>query len=116
MNYRFALAKVELNKLMFYLTIMLTKIYVTVALGWHDSNESALVKLLREALKCLCLGRRLRFLYLSHTVKPVFNGHSKNNNKKKTTTEDLIANGSLMKVESNAECSLGACRNTFDLH
>ena len=31
-------------------------------------------------------------------------------------TKFLIANGSLMKIESIAECSLGAFCNTFDLH
>ena len=30
--------------------------------------------------------------------------------------KDQKANGRLMKVESNAECSLGAFCNTFDLH
>ena len=36
----------------------------------------------------------------SHTVKPVVSGHSKIDK-----TEILITNGSLMKVESIAECS-----------
>ena len=31
-------------------------------------------------------------------------------------TKILMTNGSLMKVESIAECSLGAFSNTFDLH
>ena len=44
------------------------------------------------------------------TVKPVLNGHSKID---KTSLED---NGSLMKVESIAECSFGVFCNTFDLH
>ena len=46
--------------------------------------------------------------FLGHThllfrgsVKPVSNGHSK-----KDKTKDLMTNGSLMKVESIAECSL----------
>ena len=34
-----------------------------------------------------------------NTVKPVFSGHSK------IDIKDLITNGSLMKVESFAECS-----------
>ena len=46
-----------------------------------------------------------------HTVKPVLSGHSKIDN-----TKALKQNGSLMKVESIAECSLGAFCNTFDLH
>ena len=40
------------------------------------------------------------------TVKPVLNGHSKIDKPKM-----LMTNGSLMKVESIAECC-----NTFDLH
>ena len=46
-----------------------------------------------------------------HTVKPVFSGHSKTDK-----TKVLKANDSLMKVQSIAECSLGAFCNTFDLH
>ena len=46
-----------------------------------------------------------------NTVKPVLSGHSKIDK-----TKILMTNGSLMKVESIAECSLGAFCNTFDLH
>ena len=46
-----------------------------------------------------------------YTVKPVKNGHSKIDKTKILTTND-----SLIKVESIAECSLGAFCNTFDLH
>ena len=35
---------------------------------------------------------------------------------KNRQNKDLKTNGSLMKVESIAECSLGAFCNTFDLH
>ena len=45
------------------------------------------------------------------TVEPVSSGHSKTDKRKVLKT-----NGSLMKVESIAECSLGAFCNTFDLH
>ena len=45
------------------------------------------------------------------TVKPVLRGHSKIDKIKVLKT-----NGSLMKVESIAECSLGAFCNTFYLH
>ena len=45
------------------------------------------------------------------TIKPVLSGHSKVDK-----TKILKINGSLMKVESIAECSLGAFCNTFDLH
>ena len=45
------------------------------------------------------------------TVKSVLSGHSKIDK-----TKILITIGSLMKVESIAECSLGAFCNTFDLH
>ena len=41
----------------------------------------------------------------------VLNGHSKIDK-----TKVLKTNCSLMKVESIAECSLGAFGNTFDLH
>ena len=46
-----------------------------------------------------------------YKVKPVLSGHSKI-----VETKVLKTNGSLMKVESIAECSLGAFCNTFDLH
>ena len=46
-----------------------------------------------------------------YTVKPVLSDHSKIDK-----TNVLKTNGSLMKVESIAECSLGAFCNTFDLH
>ena len=45
------------------------------------------------------------------TEKPVLSGHSKTDK-----TKVLKTNDSLMKVESIAECSLGAFCNTFDLH
>ena len=45
------------------------------------------------------------------TAKPVLSGHSKI---VKTTV--LKTNGSLMKVESTAGCSLGAFCINFDLH
>ena len=47
----------------------------------------------------------------AHTVKPVLTDHSKMDR-----TKVLKTNGSLMKVKSIAECSLGAFCNTFDLH
>ena len=42
------------------------------------------------------------------TVKPVENGHSKIDK-----TKILMANGSLMKVERNAECSKGSILQYF---
>ena len=45
------------------------------------------------------------------TVKHVISGHSKIDK-----TKIFKTNGSLMKVKSIAECSLGAFCNTFDLH
>ena len=45
------------------------------------------------------------------TIKLVLRGHSKIDK-----TKVLMTNGSLMKVESIAECSPGAFCNTFDLH
>ena len=47
----------------------------------------------------------------SCTVDPVLNGHSKIDK-----TKVLKTNGSLMKVQSIAECSLGAFCNTFGFH
>ena len=46
-----------------------------------------------------------------NTVKPVLSGHSKIDK-----TKVFKTNGSLMKVESIAECSQGAFCNTYDLH
>ena len=46
-----------------------------------------------------------------YAVKHVLSGHSKIDKTKVVKT-----NGSLMKVESIAECSLGAFCNTFYLH
>ena len=45
------------------------------------------------------------------TVKPVLTGHSLI-----YKTKVVKTSGSLMKVNSIAECSLGAFCNTFDLH
>ena len=53
----------------------------------------------------------LEFSTKLHTVKPVLICHSEIDK-----TKILKTNGSLMKVESIAECSLGAFCNTFDLH
>ena len=59
----------------------------------------------------ICL-QTIHMKYLAlFTVKPVLNGHSKIDK-----TEVSKTNGSLMKVESISECSLGAFCNTFDLH
>ena len=51
------------------------------------------------------------YAYASNTVKPVLNIHTKIDK-----TKVLMTNGSLMKVESIAECTLGAFCNTLDLH
>ena len=48
---------------------------------------------------------------LKNFVKPVLSGHSKIHK-----TKVFKTNGTLMKVESIAECSLGAFCNSFDLH
>ena len=45
------------------------------------------------------------------TVKSVLSSHSKTDK-----TKILMTNGNLMKVQSVAECSLGAFCNMFDLH
>ena len=54
---------------------------------------------------------RVEWLLFIYTVKPGLSGHSKIDK-----TKVLKTNGSLMKVESIAECSLGAFCSTFDLH
>ena len=56
-------------------------------------------------------GINLHCVLITSTVKPVLSGHSKIGK-----TKVLKTNGSLMKVEIIAECSLGAFCNTFDLH
>ena len=48
---------------------------------------------------------------LTSTVKPVLSSHSKIDKTNVSKT-----NGSLMKIKSIAECSLGAFCNTFDIH
>ena len=50
-------------------------------------------------------------IVVTNTVKPVLSSHSKIDK-----TKVLKINGSLRKVVSIAECSLGAFCNTFDLH
>ena len=50
-------------------------------------------------------------MYIAITVTPVLSGHSKIDK-----TKVLKTNGSYMKVESIAECSLGAFCNIFGLH
>ena len=54
---------------------------------------------------------KLPILIIQTTVKPVLSGHSKIDKTKVFKTD-----GSLMQVESIAECSLGAFCNTFDPH
>ena len=54
---------------------------------------------------------KLLILIIQTTVKPVLSGHSKIDKTKVFKTD-----GSLMQVESIAECSLGAFCNTFDPH
>ena len=53
----------------------------------------------------------MRFLYLSHAVKPVKNSHSKIDK-----TKILLTNGSLMKVKVLQNAPFVAFCNTFDLH
>ena len=58
-----------------------------------------------------CIVTKLGEAAVPGRVKPVLSSHSKIDK-----TNVLKTNGSLMKVESIAECSLGAFCNTFDLH
>ena len=55
-------------------------------------------------LSCLPMSFKncLDIIKFDYTVKPVLSGHSKIDK-----TKVFKTNGSLMKVESNAECSLG---------
>ena len=48
---------------------------------------------------------------MSYTVKPVLSDYSKIDE-----TKVIKIGGSLVQVESIAECSTGAFSNTFDLH
>ena len=57
------------------------------------------------------IGSLLVVLVMKYTVKPALSGHSKIDK-----TNVLKTKGSLMKVASIAECSIGAFCNTFDLH
>ena len=69
---------------------------MTIAVDWEVKNQTK---------------RPCDILSNSNTVKPVLSRHSKIDK-----TKILMTNGSLMKVESIAECSLGAFCNAFDLH
>ena len=57
-----------------------------------------------------------KVLLLSCTVKPVLNSHSKIDKTEVLKINASLIKSSLMKVESIAECSLGAFCNIFDLH
>ena len=64
----------------------------------------------------LCINKAIHVLLMHrfgtlNTVKSVLSGHSKLDK-----TQILKTNGSLMKVESIAECPKRAFCNTFDLH
>ena len=58
---------------------------------------------------CVCENS---LISLQRTVKPFLSGLSKIEKK----TKVLKTKGSLVKVESTAECSFGAFCNAFDLH
>ena len=68
------------------------------------------LQLIRADLNFLCCQKGEQFACIMHiyTVKPVLSGHSKIDK-----TKVLETNVSLMKVESIAECSLGAFCNTW---
>ena len=61
-----------------------------------------------SALTAILFWRWSRTLMILYTVKPVLSGHSKTDK-----TKVFKTNGNLMKVESIAECSLGALCNTL---
>ena len=82
---------------------------IIIRLSFLDKNRSGIrVKSLRKMNLSL---HTLFYHKLSYTVESVLSGTLKNRQNK-----GLKDKGSLMKVESNAECSLGAFCNTFDLH
>ena len=61
---------------------------------------------------CLALALSINiYCFEISTLNSVLNGHLKID-----VTKILMPNGSLMKVESIAECSFGAFCNTVDLH
>ena len=64
-----------------------------------------------DGFNCAQNGQIFAILSLNSTVNSVLSGLSKIDK-----TKVLKTNGSLMKVQSIAECSLGAFCNTFDLH
>ena len=72
---------------------------------WSNWNSKG------DLVFCRWRGRVMCYSTFWNTVKPVLSGHSKIDK-----TKVLKTNGSLMKVEIIAECSLGAFCNTFDLH
>ena len=73
---------------------------------------------LENTIKCLFFSGKMEFYFCltigtlndNIAVKPVLSGHSKI-----YKTKVFMESGSLMKVESIAECSPWSC-NTFDLH
>ena len=86
-----------------------------LVLIWIQTDKCSFLKLILKKSaddnKSMKNYQAFKFSQHSHTVKPVLSGHSKIDK-----TKVLKTNGSLMKVESIAECSLGAFCNTFDLH
>ena len=84
---------------------MSAHVLLDFALIREDVNDESTVRL------NILLKPQQIYLESSYTVKPVLSGHSKIDK-----TKVLKTNGSLMKVKSFAECSLGAFCNTFDLH
>ena len=68
-------------------------------------NHLHILSLMSIIVGCIVTG------ITAYIIKPVLSSHSKIDK-----TNVLKTNGTLMKVESIAECSLGAFCNTFDLH
>ena len=97
--------------------------YLCVLINIRNKDEVDTVKHVKilQYVFLLTVHRRCFFVYpfllymlhvcLCYTVQPVLSGHSKMDKIKVLKT-----NGSLMKVISIAECSLGAFCNTFNLH
>ena len=77
----------------------------------NDPNESPHNTGASLGPRLLFYESSFRLHFKCYTVHPVLSGHSK-----KDKTKILITDGSLMEVKSIVECSLGAFRNTFDLH
>ena len=85
--------------------------FITLAQFCKYQRNSLNDLLFQPTKENICLLRVICMTRVERTVKPVLSSYSKIDK-----TKVLKTNGSLMKVKSIAECSLGGFCNTFDLH